>query len=114
MRHGEDTKFSCKGIQIAVKYWEKNGHQVLCFLPEYLFDYRDVNNLKQQQKLGLKKVKASKLPDSVAVLHKLNERDLVVKTPAQDYDDSYCINYAREHNAFIVSNDKFRDYIQKL
>ena len=32
----------------------------------------------------------------------------------QDYDDSYCIQYARKHDACIVSNDKYRDYVQKL
>ena len=37
-----------------------------------------------------------------------------MSTPAQDYDDSYCISYARRENAFIVTNDKFRDYLQKL
>lgn len=38
----------------------------------------------------------------------------MVKTPAQDYDDSYCISYARQSDAFIVTNDKFRDYLSKL
>lgn len=38
----------------------------------------------------------------------------MVSTPSQDYDDSYCISYARRENAFIVTNDKFRDYMRKL
>ena len=38
MRHGKDTFFSTKGIQIAIQWWEKNGHKVIGFLPEYLFD----------------------------------------------------------------------------
>ena len=42
------------------------------------------------------------------------ERGVMVKTPAQDYDDSYCIQYARQTNAFIVTNDKFRDYLRKI
>ena len=41
--------------------------------------------------MGLKDTKKSKLPDDVALLHKLMEKDFLVKTPAQDYDDSYCI-----------------------
>ena len=40
MRHGQDKLFSCRGIQIAIQFWVKNGHKVLCFLPEYLFDYQ--------------------------------------------------------------------------
>ena len=64
--------------------------------------------------MGLKNVKVSKLPDSVATLNKMAEKGVMVKTPAQDYDDSYCIQYARQTNAFIVTNDKFRDYLRKI
>jgi hypothetical protein len=39
---------------------------------------------------------------------------MIVKTPPQDYDDSYCIQYAKKFNAYIVTNDKFRDYIEKI
>jgi len=42
------------------------------------------------------------------------EMGVMIKTPAQDYDDSYCIYYARRTNAFIVTNDKFRDYLRKI
>ena len=91
MRHGSDKAFSCRGIQIAVQYWVKNGHKVICFLPEYLFDYQQVNQRKKQANLGLKNVKVSKLPDSVATLIKMASKGVMVKTPSQDYDDSYCI-----------------------
>ena len=64
--------------------------------------------------MGLKSSKAAQMPDSVIQLHKLADRGVMVKTPAQDYDDSYCISYARQANAFIVTNDKFRDYLAKL
>ena len=37
MRHGGNTKYSTKGIQIAINYFTSNGHKVLSFLPEYLF-----------------------------------------------------------------------------
>lgn len=54
------------------------------------------------------------MPDNISLLHKLANLQLIIKTPPQDYDDSYCIQYAKKkQNAFIVSNDKFRDYIQK-
>ena len=91
MRHGSDSVFSCKGIQIAVQYWEKNGHKVICFLPEYLLDYKQVSQRKKQASMGLKNVKSSKMPDSVATLIQLEQKGVMVKTPAQDYDDSYCI-----------------------
>ena len=42
MRHGKDKFFSVMGIQIAINYWRKNGHQVVCFVPDYLLDYNQV------------------------------------------------------------------------
>ena len=114
MRHGKDRFFSTKGIQIAIQWWEKNGHKVICFLPEYLFNYEEVSKKKKLQTLGIKTSKAAQMPDSVTTLHKLASQGTMVKTPASDYDDSYCIQYARQSNAFIVTNDKYRDYLQKL
>lgn len=32
----------------------------------------------------------------------------------QDYDDSYCIRYAQQRNGVIVSNDLYRDHIDKI
>ena len=61
--------------------------------------------------MGLKQVKVSKMPNSVASLIRLEKAGHLIKTPAQDYDDSYCLDYARRCNAYIVSNDKFRDYL---
>jgi len=61
----------------------------------------------------LKEVKASQIPDNMPLLHALADKGFIIKTPPQDYDDSYCISYAKRFNAFIVTNDKFRDYIAK-
>lgn len=73
MRHGKDKVFSCRGIQIAVQYWVKNGHKVICFLPEYLFNYEEVGKNKRLADMGLKTTKASKMPDSVIALNRLAE-----------------------------------------
>lgn len=45
-----------------------NGHKVICFLPDYLFDYSQVGKQKKLQDLGLKQAKAQKIPDSVQTL----------------------------------------------
>ena len=82
MRHGVDKLFSCRGIQIAVQFWVRNDHKVICFLPEYLFDYQQVNQRKKQASLGLKTVKSSKLPDSVGTLNKMAAKGVMVKTPS--------------------------------
>ena len=114
MRHGKDKFFSSKGIHLAINYWTKNGHQVVCFVPEYIVDYQQVADKKKMKDMGLKEVKASQIPDDVGLLNKLLAKDILVKTPAQDYDDSYCIQYAKKLNAFIVTNDKFRDYLDQV
>jgi hypothetical protein len=113
MRHGKNSFFSVKGLQIVVEYWQKNGHQVVCFLPDYLFSYDQVALKKKLNNLNIKEYKASQMPDNVALLNKLATKGYIVKTPPQDYDDSYCIQYAKRSNAFIVTNDKFRDFILK-
>jgi hypothetical protein len=107
MRHGEREQksiYSTKGIQIAIEYFTKNGHKVISFLPDYLFKEKDPN------KHGKKRV----LPDNLSYLYGLVNKGLVVKSPPQDYDDSYCIQYAKAKNAFVVSNDMFRDYIENI
>ena len=32
----------------------------------------------------------------------------------QDYDDSYCIHYARAHGGCVMSNDLYRDHVQAV
>ena len=63
---------------------------------------------------GFATVKASHIPDDVALLRKLRDEDFLISTPSQDYDDSYCIQYAKKMNAYMVTNDKFRDYIDQI
>lgn len=113
MRHGKNRIFSVKGIQIAIEYFKANGHEVICFMPEYLFNYEEVNQKKRMNAMNIKETKASQIPDNMALLHKLANLGYVIKTPPQDYDDSYCIQYAKKHNAFIFTCDQFRDFIEK-
>ena len=104
MRHGGQT-YSTKGIKIVMDYFTKNGHQVISFLPEYLFRQKDPNN-----PLNKKRVQ----PDNIEYLNDLYKKHLVIQSPPQDYDDSYCIQHAKNHNAFIVTNDLFRDYLEHI
>ena len=89
-----------------MNYFRRNGHQVLSFLPEYLFSSKESN-----QSLTKKK---RVVPDDTDYLKKLYSEGLVVQTPPQDYDDSYCIQYAKQNNAYIVTNDLFRDYLDNI
>ena len=53
MRHGKDKVFSVKGIQIAINYWRKNGHEVVCFVPDYLLDFEQVGAKMNAKKMNL-------------------------------------------------------------
>jgi hypothetical protein len=63
--------------------------------------------------MGISDHKQVKLPDNVSLLLKMADKGFLIGTPSQDYDDSYCIQYAKKEGGHIMSNDKFRDYIQK-
>lgn len=102
MRHGNSINFSTKGIQLALDFFTKNGHEVSGFLPEYLF--------KEEIKSSRKRL----IPDNIGYLNDLWAKGLVIQTPAQDYDDSYNILYCKSKNAYFVSNDLYRDYIEKI
>lgn len=53
-------------------------------------------------------VRASRVPDDITLLRQLISQGLVVGTPPQDYDDSYCITYARLKDGYVVTNDLYR------
>jgi hypothetical protein len=80
-------------------------------------------------------VGAQKLPDDIALLKDLADEGVIIPTPAGDYDDSYCIQYAYRcvcahvcnkknsddvsfchmificsNSGYIVTNDRYRDY----
>lgn len=60
MRHGKDKVFSVRGIQIAINYWQKNGHEVVCFVPDYLLDFEQVGAKIKAKEIGLNvEIKAS-------------------------------------------------------
>jgi hypothetical protein len=61
-----------------------------------------------------REVRAAVMPDNIDRLLALRDEGILVGTPAQDYDDTYCLNYAIKHNAFIVSNDRYRDNVNNL
>lgn len=113
MRHGKGKVFSCAGIQHAIVHYQSRGHTVVVILPESYLDSNRAALLKRAaEKLG-QEVPVTKIPDNVQLLTDLLKLDLLITTPSQDYDDSYTIKYAQVHNACILTNDQFRDYVDK-
>ena len=113
MRHGLNKKFSCKGIELMIEYFRSKHHTVMAFIPEYYLKYDKIGGLKRAATLGFE-VSRARTPDDVSLLNRLVSSGDVIATPPQDYDDSYCIQYARSHNGCIVSNDMYRDAVKEL
>jgi hypothetical protein len=108
MRHG-NRRFSSRGIKLCADYFLARNDRVVAFLPDYFLSQEfkgSIRRRRRQQKDG-----PAFIPDDAALLQDLVTSGLLVTTPSQDSDDMYCIHYARRHNAFVVTNDLFRDHV---
>eukprot|EP01034_Spumella_vulgaris_P036865 gene36865-45477_t len=52
--------------------------------------------------------------EEVDYLQSLAGSSLLSIVPSGDYDDAYILNYARDNNGFVVSNDFFNDHINQI
>ncbi|KAF4674734.1 hypothetical protein FOL47_008784 [Perkinsus chesapeaki] len=117
-RHG-GQQFTCKGLQICVDYYVSRGHEVMVFLPDYLVDRNELFKLRNAQKMkvqtlhGIKAAPTHIPVDNIGILLKLQTQGRLALTPSKDYDDSYCLQYARKKDGVIVSNDMYRDWVKK-
>ncbi len=50
--------------------------------------------------------------ENVDILEDLARAKLLAPVPSNDSDDAYILNYARENNGFIISNDRFQDHLK--
>ena len=95
MRHGGNKRFSCRGVEAALGFFRRAGHRCVAFLVDYLLDEERVDAKRRAALHGVRAAEARELPDDVPRLRRLVDADLLVATPPQDYDDSYCIECAR-------------------
>lgn len=108
----------------------------MVFLPDYLVNRNELFKLRNAQKMRVQTVHGIKaapthIPvDNIGILLKLQTQGRLALTPSkvillkvvsrvevflysQDYDDSYCLQYAHRKDAVIVSNDMYRDWVKK-
>ena len=118
MRHGtrgNSKKFSCAGIKLAIDYYQNLGHKVIGFIPDFYLSYENAGKHKRAADIGVGDVRASKTPDDIALLRRLMDEGTLAATPPQDYDDSYCIQYAMSRKgAVIITNDLYRDAVDEV
>lgn len=81
---------------------------MVCFVPEY-YATRKAGQLGNST-LSLKDF--MQVGDDLPLMQRMVDDGDIVLTPPQDYDDSYSIQYAKNHQgACIVTNDRFNDCI---
>lgn len=104
--HGNKEVFSCRGIKICVDYFKSRGHNnVTAFVPmrckeSFTFDYP----IKEKE-----------------ILFQLESEQVLVFTPSRSFggkrivchDDLYVLNLASQNDGVVVSNDTYRDLINR-
>ena len=93
-------RFSVHGAAIAVHFWRARGHRVTAFIP--VFYLRGGGSGEGRHPV-----------EDAAQLQAWVSEGLLVPTPAGDYDDLYCYQHARTTGAYIVSNDRFADLLER-
>lgn len=96
-------RFSAKGVQLALDFFSAWEVEVRAFLPE--------SYMKKNSRCYLSQAEAY---ESHALLSRYLVQRHLSLVPSGDSDDAYILNYARENNGFIVSNDHYRDHIASL
>mmetsp|Transcript_84613 Transcript_84613/g.226140 ORF Transcript_84613/g.226140 Transcript_84613/m.226140 type:complete len:764 (-) Transcript_84613:171-2462(-) len=110
---GFEKKFCSRGVQIVLEHYLSLGHEVVAFLPEYYVDAEAVDKARIESRRRGPKGHEVRVPDDIQLLWDLVKKKILVVTPPQDYDDSYAIAHARRNEGCIVTNDLYRDYLEK-
>lgn len=95
--HGKGKVFSIDGFMIAYDYYKKKGYKVVGFIASYYI-----------------RTQKHEVSGNWEDLERLMRENILILTPPQDYDDSYMLEYAKRHQGYIVSNDMYRDHLQKF
>ena len=81
---------------MTIDYFEKRGvTDILAIVPEF-------------RRTNLKGETPTINPE---ILQQLYEQNYIMFTPSICYDDGFILDYAKEKDALIVSNDRYRDLI---
>jgi hypothetical protein len=99
IEHGHATSgsrkvFSCTGIKIAVDFFFKRGHS-------------DIKAVVPRFRRGTSDKDCP--TDKPEILDELNDKGFLTLVPSKSYDDRFILESALNHNAIIVSNDRYKD-----
>ena len=129
--YGHDV-FLAEGISKAIEYFESVHVKSVGFLPlsyvrkkpyahahgSHYYSNNPNNpnnsNSKGRKAKGHYDTNAHMETDDWSLLEELASDNKISLVPSGDYDDSYILSYARENNAYVVSNDMFMDHLSHV
>lgn len=104
--YGVDS-FSAEGVNIALRYFQQLQLEVQGFLPA---SYLRAKPTQADSSRG----NAMMLTEDIELLNELAGTALLTIVPSGDSDDAYILNYARDNNGFVISNDLFHDHLRGI
>lgn len=93
--------FSVKGLKIAMAYFEKMGHRIITIVPEKRLEQDQTDDYKAMQELH----NAGKL--TITPCEKMPNYYYCV------YDDPFILESAIKFDGAVISNDNYRDLIDR-
>ncbi|MBO57480.1 MAG: hypothetical protein CMA77_00570 [Euryarchaeota archaeon] len=88
---------SAKGIAASVLHYANLGYDVHAFVPRHFLN-------DNAGKRGV---------DNPSIIRKLRDDGLVASVPSQDHDDDYWLQFAWQKDAYVVTNDRMKDHVEK-
>ena len=103
--HGGHKVFSWKGIETCVQFFQQKGNPVYVVVPQWRKSCHPAPAKEQNMR----------------IIASLEQQGLMAWTPSRQiglrmtssYDDPFILKYAEKTNGVVVSNDYFRDVLQK-
>jgi hypothetical protein len=114
MRFGSGDTFATSGLRKVFDWFESRGVRCMACVPDHTLGTVAPSLFVRSHRTGIQRLSVPALPDDPAYLRSLEQQGKLFSTPSQDYDDSYILALARRNDAFVVSNDKFRDQFERM
>lgn len=111
---GDSMPASCKGIKHAIQYFVKGGHKVITFLPSAFLRSDKLAEVNRLMKLKIGEQGQCEVPNDTYMLNEFIKEGIVKGVTVSEYNEAYCLVYARKNDAILLSNDNFRDHVKKI
>ena len=111
---GDSMPASCKGIKQAIQYYLNGGHKVMTFLPSAFLRSDKLAEVNRLSKLKIGEQSRCEVPNDIYMLNDFIRDGIVKGVSVNEYNEAYCLVYARKNDAILVSNDNFRDHVKKI